>query len=72
MIERCSRCGAPAGAMMGFDYEESRVWLVEIGADEPGYPLCEVHAARLTPPVGWVLTDRRRPVRPLFVARDVA
>lgn len=55
---------------MTFDYTESAVWLLDIGAAGPGYPMCVDHADRLTPPLGWTLTDHRS-VTPLF-AFDVA
>jgi hypothetical protein len=75
MIERCVRCGAPAGIKMAFAYEPRLIWLEDLtGAVVPGleYPLCESHADRLTPPVGWSLIDHRRPIRPLFAAFEVA
>jgi len=49
------------------------MWLVDFPPDDPpgvAYPLCDTHAGKLTPPVGWVLHDRRDPNPPLF--RDVA
>jgi hypothetical protein len=75
MIERCIRCGAPAGIVMAFDYDARLAWLDDL--TEPvtpgsGYALCEGHADRFTPPVGWTLLDRRRPVRPLFASLEVA
>ncbi len=57
---------------MTFDYDARAVWLLEIEADgeSPGsYSLCTSHADRLTPPVGWTLTDRRNVTR-LFATRD--
>jgi len=60
---------------MSYDYADRRVWLDDITKPVVpglGYPLCEGHAQRLTPPVGWTLEDRRRPVRPLFVSLEVA
>ena len=60
---------------MTYDYESRAVWV----GDHPsrldagsGYSLCDRHADRLSPPVGWVLTDRRSSMRPLFLTRDVA
>lgn len=55
---------------MAFDYSERAVWLLEL--HEPpemgrGYALCTGHADRLTPPIGWTLTDRRN-VTGLFSA----
>lgn len=75
MIERCVRCGAPAGIKMAFAYEARLVWLEDI--TQPvvrglAYPLCESHADRVSAPVGWSLVDRRRPVRPLFATLEVA
>ena len=31
-----------------------------------GYAFCAAHAARLSPPIGWTLTDRRKPMARLF------
>lgn len=75
MTESCARCGAPAGIVMAFHYPGKTLWLDDI--TEPvipgrGYALCEAHAGRMTPPVGWTLIDRRRTVRPLFVSLEVA
>ncbi len=72
MVSRCTRCGAPAAIFMSFDYAERSVWLEDLGTQfgEPGHFLCVDHADRLTPPMGWTLTDRRS-VTPLF-AFDVA
>jgi hypothetical protein len=72
MLSRCTRCGAPAATYMTFDYTASAVWLEDLGLpiETPGYRLCVDHADRLTPPLGWTLTDRRT-VTPLF-AFDVA
>ncbi len=54
---------------MSFDYAERAIWLsdVEIAPDlGAGYPLCARHAAKLSAPVGWTLTDRRSPMARLF------
>ncbi len=74
MIEICARCGGPAAALMSFNYGERAVWLDDL--DRPtqpgtGYPLCAVHADRLTPPLRWTLTDRRNVTR-LFAPLEVA
>ncbi|HHC09302.1 MAG TPA: DUF3499 family protein [Actinobacteria bacterium] len=68
----CVRCSAPASSVLVYAYAAREAWLVDLVADPPGtgYPLCEGHARRIVPPVGWVLHDRRRPEPPLF--RDVA
>lgn len=57
---------------MTYDYAERAVWLEDssIRSEVTSYPLCVDHADRLTPPLGWTLTDRRS-VTPLF-AFDVA
>ena len=75
MTQSCVRCSAPAGIVMRFSYDDSTVWLEDMAAPVAqghGYPMCEVHAGRLTPPVGWTLVDRRRDVRPLFASLEVA
>lgn len=54
---------------MSFDYASRCMWLSDIdGPLEPGagYLLCSLHAARLSPPVGWTLIDRRAPMARLF------
>lgn len=72
MVPRCARCGNPAATQMTFDYGDRAVWLEDLDAPREGtrYRLCVDHADRLTPPLGWTLTDRRS-VTPLF-AFDVA
>ena len=75
IIQRCVRCGAPAGIKMTFAYDARLVWLDDLTPPvTPGlaYAMCESHADRFTAPVGWSLLDRRRPVRPLFAALEVA
>lgn len=60
---------------MSFDYERRTVWLddlyepIGVGA---GWAMCQGHADRLTPPVGWTLLDRRAAERPLFADLEVA
>jgi hypothetical protein len=64
MLFTCVRCGAPAAAAMSFDYPERSVWLNELeDGVAGGYVLCGRHADRLTPPLGWTLTDRRNVTR---------
>ena len=67
-------CGVPAAAVLSFDYADRQIWLQDLeGAVDPGdIILCPVHADRRTPPVGWTLTDQRRPERHLFAAVSVA
>ena len=73
MTLSCARCGAPAAAMMTFDYELGEVWMDDIvdRTDIHGYALCADHADRMTPPLGWTLTDRRTVTR-LFAPVQVA
>ncbi|MFO7547429.1 MAG: DUF3499 family protein [Acidimicrobiia bacterium] len=71
MISSCVRCGAPSAAFMTFSYADRLVHVEDLGSrgDIPGYVLCTAHADRLSPPVGWTLTDRRN-VRALFADLD--
>ncbi len=51
---------------MSFDYDGRAVWLGELDRQpEPGqgFSMCTPHADRLTPPLGWTLTDRRNVTR---------
>ncbi len=59
---------------MAYAYPEQLMWLADVGdvAGEQGYRLCNLHAARVSPPVGWVLEDRRAPARRLFSVPGVA
>ena len=75
MFVRCCRCGDPAGVAMTFNYQDRRVWLDDLTETVDltgGYPLCDSHSSRMTPPVGWALADRRQVLCPLFVSREVA
>ena len=60
---QCSRSGCAERAVVSLTYEyaESRAWLDELPAErEPhGYDLCRRHAAALSVPLGWKLSDRR-------------
>lgn len=52
-----------------------QAWLHDLTPDTPsgpGYPMCERHANATKPPVGWVLHDRRAPVRTLFTEATAA
>ncbi len=72
MTVSCTRCGAPAAAMMTFEYADGAVWLDDIvELDHMSYLLCADHADRMTPPHGWTLTDRRTVTR-LFAPVHVA
>ncbi len=74
MENRCRRCSSPASTLMAYDYAARRVWLYDDPGGPPAgaYPLCELHADRLTPPQAWTLTDRREAAPPLPFRRDVA
>lgn len=51
---------------MTFDYSDRAVWLEELEADPTdvgGYAFCTDHADRMSPPLGWTLTDRRNVTR---------
>lgn len=57
---------------MTFNYIDRAVWLEELlpdGSEGRGYAFCIEHADRLTPPLGWTLTDRRNVTR-LFTPND--
>jgi len=59
---------------MSYNYDERSVRLDDpLGAVEPGtgYHLCASHSDRLSPPLGWTLTDHRSTSR-LFVPLEVA
>jgi hypothetical protein len=58
---------------MTFAYMESSVWLDDLleTMESHGYPLCADHGDRMTPPLGWTLTDRRSVTR-LFAPVHVA
>ncbi len=73
MTVSCARCGSPASYQMTFAYGDGAVWLDDlIDALLPhGYSLCADHADRMTPPLGWTLTDRRTVTR-LFAPVNVA
>lgn len=74
MLVSCVRCSAPSSAVMTFDYDTRAVWLLEVDSEPDvrgGYALCTTHADRMTPPLGWTLTDRRNVTR-LFATRDEA
>ena len=68
---RCTKCRGDAAAVLGFDYHEARAWLDD-GVEGAGHLLCADHADRFTPPVGWVLVDRRASASPVVVSLEVA
>lgn len=66
MLFSCVRCSTPASSLMTFQYDERAVSLTELETDPVaahGYALCTSHADRMTPPLGWTLTDRRNVTR---------
>lgn len=74
MLDNCVRCGATAAALMVFNYDERSVWLEDLAGEVipgSGHVFCSDHANRLTPPLGWTLTDRRTLSR-LFAPLEVA
>lgn len=73
MTVSCTRCGAPAAAVMTFNYSDGAVWMDDLldQIDGFGYLFCADHADRMTPPYGWTLTDRRTVTR-LFAPVQVA
>jgi hypothetical protein len=72
MFSSCVRCSSPAAALMSYAYGDRQVWLEDLSAHGyQGYAMCALHADRLTPPLGWTLTDRRTVVR-LFAPLEVA
>ena len=74
MLHLCVRCTGPAAAIMSFDYGEAEVWiedLIEAPAPGEGYILCAPCGDKMTPPLGWRLSDRRNPTR-LFAPLEVA
>lgn len=59
--------------MMTFHYGDGAVWMDDVAetSNTLGYLLCSDHADRMTPPLGWTLTDRRTVTR-LFAPVQVA
>lgn len=58
----CARpsCGGAASASLTYDYASRTVWLDHLGDSAEGsWGMCAAHAAGLTVPVGWALSDRR-------------
>lgn len=66
-------CGRPAVARLSYDTVTCRVWLDPV-PERPGptQEICELHAARLTVPRGWMLCDRRgaAPHAPALLVAD--
>jgi hypothetical protein len=54
---------------MVFEYSSARIELHELAPDADGfggYAMCEKHAAAVSAPVGWTLTDARPATMALF------
>lgn len=74
MLQTCVRCPNPAAALMAFDYGAAEVWIEDLDAAPTpgqGYVLCGPCGDRMTPPLGWRLSDRRNTTR-LFAPLEVA
>ena len=60
---QCSRTGCAERAVVSLTYEygRSHVWLdvLHPERDPHAYDLCRRHAAALSVPLGWKLSDRR-------------
>jgi hypothetical protein len=59
----CARCSDPATSLLTFAYAARQSWLADLAGRTPhaGIVLCASHADGITPPMGWVLHDRRSP-----------
>jgi len=68
-MRSCVRCSSQATSSLAYSYASREVWLSD---GDGGSALCETHAARMTPPVGWVLHDRRRVLEPPVAEHGVA
>ncbi|TML17887.1 MAG: DUF3499 family protein [Actinobacteria bacterium] len=59
----CARpgCSSPSATTLSYDYASRTVWLEDLHPDAhpANHDLCPRHAARMTPPNGWELVDRR-------------
>lgn len=57
------RCGQEPVATVSLLYTERDVVIVDLlpERDPNLLDLCRDHVERMTPPVGWTVTDRRRP-----------
>ncbi len=62
-MRRCGRigCSEPARATALLRYDLRTVEIVDlvIGSESQLVELCADHLARLTPPLGWTVSDRR-------------
>jgi hypothetical protein len=69
----CLRCPHHATSLLTYDHAGACAFLDDARGDEPTYQglrLCEHHAGRFSPPLGWSLVDRRTVTPALFATRD--
>lgn len=62
MARHCMRpgCDRAAAARLSYDTEAAAVWLdLPLDDGQPAQQVCSIHAASLTAPLGWTVTDRR-------------
>ncbi len=62
MARQCMRpgCDRLAAARLTYDTAAGAVWLdPPVDDGQPAQQVCDVHAATLTAPLGWTMTDRR-------------
>jgi hypothetical protein len=53
-------CGAPATAVLTFQYASGTVWVLDPGERDPAaIDLCTRHADKVSAPRGWTTHDRR-------------
>jgi len=63
-VRSCSHpgCGGSVATLLTYEYAGRTVWLLDPRAAVDGaMGLCAAHAESFSPPVGWVLDDRRLP-----------
>jgi hypothetical protein len=74
-------CDRPAAARLTYSTAEAAVWLDRPLEDgQPAQQVCSIHAATLTAPLGWTVTDRRlvgvgpvdAPLQPPIVEEEVS
>lgn len=74
MRRSCARpgCGRAASATLSYNHGAATVWLEDLSVDAHPmtHDLCDPHAERTTPPLGWTLVDRRHApvVRPALAS----
>jgi hypothetical protein len=67
-VRTCSKstCNEPAGVTLVLRYERRQVALLDLLPEfDPNHlEMCQAHADRLVPPIGWVVEDERTASRP--------